>query len=126
MARGKYRVETPEQYRAGNEVRVKGGGSGPKTAAAKMALLKPQAQFIIDKFGGARELARVLKEFSDNPEHHFAPSTIYRWMYPKDVGGQGGEIPARHIKLIIRAARFAGILLTDKDIYPHLFPGQLE
>lgn len=97
---------------------VKGSGAGPKTAAEKRALIYPQAQTIIAKFGGPRELARVLKEVSDDPKEHYHPSTIYRWMYPEDAGGTGGEIPTPALKTIIKAARVAGVLLTPDDIYP--------
>jgi hypothetical protein len=97
---------------------VRGGRTGPRTAADKRALIFPQAQTIIAKFGGPRELARVLKEVSDDPNDHYHPSTIYRWMYPQDVGGTGGEIPLPALKTILKAARVAGVMLTADEIYP--------
>lgn len=80
----------------------------------------PQAQSIISKFGGARELARTLKECSDDINDHYNPSTIYRWMYPRDKGGTGGEVPTAALKSILKCARLAGIMLSTKDLYPHL------
>ncbi len=127
MGKAKYRHEVPETYYSSSDgIRYKGTGPGRKTAAEKLSYIKPQAQNIIDKFGGARELARVLVAMSDDPNHHFSPSTIYRWMHPQSVGGSGGEIPSRHIKLILRAARFAGILIAENEVYPHLFPPKIQ
>lgn len=122
----KYTRVVVDTYRVKSQICVRGARPGPRSAEEKrMFFALPQAQSIIHKFGGARELARVLREMSDDPKHHLNPSSIYRWMYPREVGGFGGEIPARHIKLIIKAARFAGIFLEEKDIYPHLFPPPL-
>lgn len=104
---------------SGGRVYVTGGKVGRRTAEESRALLCPQAQNVIDKFGGARELARVLEDMC--PEKALNASTIYRWMYPREAGGSGGEIPVQHIKLIMRAARYAGILLRTEDLYPHIF-----
>lgn len=99
---------------------VIGGGAGPKTAEDRRQLLCPQAQSVVAKFGGPRELARIFKECSDDPNDHYNPSTIYRWMYPKEAGGCGGELPLAALQLIMRVARLAGVILTTADIYPHL------
>ena len=120
MAKGKYLKERPESYLTGNRIVVKRPpGRKPKSAANEMHC--PQAQNIIEKFGGARELARVLAEVCPDPKDHYNPSTIYRWTYPRSVGGSGGEIPAYALKTIVRVARIAGVLLTSADLYPHLF-----
>lgn len=117
MGRSKYARQLPETYIVSGQVRHRDGKDGPRSAAEKKALLCPQAETVIRKFGGARELARILAAMGKP----INPSSIYRWMHPKEVGGSGGEIPVRHIKLIMKAARMAGILLTTNDLYPHIF-----
>jgi hypothetical protein len=121
MPKGKYLKPMPETRLSGNKIYVKDGGCGPMSTAQKQALLCPQAQNIIAKFGGARELARVLKEASEDSRDHYNPSTIYRWTYPKSEGGTGGEIPTAALKTIVKVARLAGVLLTPEDLYPHLW-----
>lgn len=117
----KYVKNQPETYRAGKIISVKGGKRGPRTDDDRRALICPQAQSVVAKFGGPYELARTLKECSDDPEDHYSPSTIYRWMYPKEAGGTGGEIPTRGIQAVMKVARLAGVMLTTEDIYPHIF-----
>lgn len=99
---------------------IVGGRAGPRTAEDRRKLCHPQAQSVVAKFGGPRELARTLKACSDDPKDHLHPSTIYRWMYPKEVGGSGGEIPTPALQLILKVARLAGVILSTDDIYPHM------
>lgn len=110
----------PETKLNSGKRQIVGGTRGHMSLEERRALLYPQAESIINKFGGARNLARTLKECSDNPEDHYNPSTIYRWMYPVEMGGTGGEIPVHALKTILRCARLAGIMLSTKDIYPHV------
>lgn len=105
--------------RNGRTVSIVGGKPGPRTREAQQLLLHPQAETVINKFGGARELARAIKELF--PEDCYNPSSIYRWMYPVSAGGTGGEIPAPALKKVIKAARYMGILLTPEDLYPQKF-----
>ena len=69
-----------------------------------------QAESIISRFGGPRDLARAIGA---------APSTVYKWTYPLGVNeGTGGMIPSRQHRAIHAAARREGILLTANDWYP--------
>lgn len=77
---------------------------------------RSQAERIIEKFGGARRLARILKE--TDPKNSLTPSSIYRWLYPKEKGGTGGKVPTQSLETVMRAARFEGILLTTEDLFP--------
>lgn len=97
------------------------GLAGISKADAKLALVYPQAANIIAKFGGASELCRMVNMVLRPDEVPWAPSTIYRWTYPVEAQGTGGEIPTRKIKTVLRAARLAGILITIEDLYPKLF-----
>lgn len=114
--RSKYIKPQPETYKRGSKVHVKGASK----ANNRPKLICPQAQSLISKFGGPRELARVLKAASDDPKDHYNPSTIYRWLYPVEKGGTGGNIPGPALTAILKVARLAGVILTTKDIYPHL------
>lgn len=44
--------------------------------------------------------------------------TTYRWTYPRDKGGAGGQIPQRNIQRMIQGAQADGISLTLADFYP--------
>ena len=110
----------PTKYRPDSkQVGVVGIGAGDSIPAA-LTLIRPQAQTLVAKFGGPRELSRILEQCSDDPKDHIDPSTIYRWMYPKDKGGTGGEIPLQSLRLILKCARLAGVMLKSADIYPEL------
>ena len=121
--KSKYIRPMPAFYKDGAKIKLEGGGDGPRTPAQNHALIRPQAQSIIMKFGGARELARTLRECSDDPRDHFTPSAIYRWMYPREAGGRGGEIPLPALQTILRCARIAGVMLSPEDIYPNVVNG---
>lgn len=91
--------------------------NNPKTPFLKQpnAVFQPepmsQAERIISKFNGARNLARALKEVGINR----APSSIYRWAYPTEKGGLGGVVPPKLWPAIIKAGRLYGILITPDD-----------
>lgn len=67
-----------------------------------------QANRVIKKFGGPYRLAELLD---------CAPSTIYRWTYPRPRG-TGGLIPSSMLPEVLLAAELAGIKLTSKDLTP--------
>lgn len=119
MGRVKHIRPAVATRRNGRTIQIIGGKSGPRSREARALLVHPQAESVINKFGGARELARAIKDCF--PEDHYNPSSIYRWMYPKSAGGTGGEIPGYALKKIIKAARMMGILLTPEDLYPQKF-----
>lgn len=119
MGKIKHKRKLPETRLNSGKINYVGVKTGRKSRADKKALKFKQAEVVISKFGGARELARVLKEMCPDPADHYNPSTIYRWTYPPP-DGTDGEIPVRAIKTIIRAARFAGIFLKMEDLYPDM------
>lgn len=73
-----------------------------------------QAARIFARFGGPGNLCRALKEAGAERER----SAVYKWSYPKNKGGTGGFVPSSAIEDVKRAARYAGILLTDADWAP--------
>ncbi len=77
---------------------------------------KSQAERILQKFGGPRAFLVALKHV--DPDQILAVSSVYRWLYPVDKGGTGGIIPTHVLPAVVRAARFEGILLTERDFYP--------
>jgi hypothetical protein len=120
----KYKSNIPETkvFSNGNIVFMD-GLCGPRTPEEKMSYIYPQAEGIIRKFGGAGKLAKVLIAMNpEDPNFHWNRSSILRWTYPKAVGGTGGEIPTQALKTVVKAARFAGIVLTLEDLFPNLLP----
>lgn len=79
---------------------------------------KSQAARIINKFGGAVRLARILAEIG-KPK---SVETIYRWTYPRSRSGTDGYIPATVWPDLIQAARAEGLLLTSEDFDPRARP----
>jgi hypothetical protein len=119
----KFKSDIPEIYTYSNgHIHFRDGKDGPRSAEERLKLIYPQAEGIIKKFGGAGELSRIIKAICPDPKDHWNRSSIYRWTYPVESGGTGGEIPARAMKTIIKAARYAGIVLTPKDFYPNFIP----
>jgi hypothetical protein len=80
-----------------------------------------QAQRIIEKFGGARSLARALDKLGD-PNVKRDPSVVFRWSYSKAKGGTGGRIPSTILDAVQAAARLEGILITPLDLYGDTMP----
>jgi hypothetical protein len=66
------------------------------------------AHKIIAKLGGEKTVAELLG---------LELSGVYRWSYPRDRGGTGGRIPARHIKPLIAAAKARGKRLSLNDFF---------
>lgn len=46
--------------------------------------------------------------------------SCYRWTYPKEKGGTGGQIPQRHWTTIIEGAKADGHAVTHSDFLPRL------
>jgi hypothetical protein len=44
-------------------------------------------------------------------------SRVYRWTYPKDRGGTGGIIPAKHQQTLLEKAKAADIRLRPADFF---------
>lgn len=80
--------------------------------------LENQAERVIRRFGGARNLARALLDIGIKQ----SPSSIYKWTYPKERSGTDGIIPTAQMKQICEAARIQGILLTSEDLDPRPIP----
>ena len=79
------------------------------------AAKQTMAERVIYKFGGARDLWRMINEVAPGT---IDASAIYRWTYPREKGGTGGIIPTRNLALILKAARLQGILLDEGDFHP--------
>lgn len=75
---------------------------------------RSQAESVIDKFGGARQLQEALAAAG----YPLNIVTIYRWTYPRDRKGCGGFIPTAAWPAILDAARLAGVLLTADQFDP--------
>jgi hypothetical protein len=69
-------------------------------------LMQP-ARDVVDKFGGCRQLARVLR---------IHPSTISRWTASAAVKGTNGRIPQKYWGPIIMAAQDRGFSLSVNDL----------
>ncbi len=122
MRKTKYKSDIPETYLSEGKPVFKGLGTGLRTDEENRALVYPQAEGIIRKFGGAGELCRVFKTmYPDNPENQWNESSIFRWTYPKEAGGTGGYIPQTAMRIVVKAARYCGIVLTVEDLYPDLY-----
>ncbi len=119
MARKPNRRPLQYKYSDGNLFPIT-GKNGNITEEEKRSRVQPQAMNIIDKFGSAAELCRAIK-FSNPEKYHLNESSVYRWMYARDKGGTGGEIPSSNMRAVLRAARYSGIILTVDDLYPDLF-----
>ena len=78
--------------------------------------MKSQAERIIDKFGGARNLSRATRLLGSASKYR-SPAVIYRWTYSRERGGTGGRIPSSALDAVLEAARLEGILITPHDLY---------
>jgi len=67
-----------------------------------------QAKRIIEKFGGARRLARLLG---------LAPATVYKWDYPMARGGTGGLIPVEYHQPLLDLAAAERVDLSPEDFF---------
>lgn len=69
------------------------------------------AHRIIKKLGGPRAVADMLG---------MSVTGVYKWTYPKEVGGVNGLIPAKRQLELMIAAKQRGIILTAEDFFPQL------
>lgn len=63
---------------------------------------------IISKFGGHDVVSHIVG---------IDRSNVHRWTYPKDKGGTGGIIPARHQPVLLAKAQEMGIDLKPSDFF---------
>ncbi len=63
---------------------------------------------VVEKCGGARAVAKMAGV-------HI--SRVHRWTYPKERGGTGGHVPAKHQQAILDGARRLGVDLTPADFF---------
>lgn len=82
----------------------------PNIANMKTAEMTP-ARKVILLFGGHTAVSHLLNV--DRPQ-------VHRWEYPRERGGTGGRIPARHHPTLLRLASERGIPLTLADLNPEL------
>lgn len=120
----RYHMTALKPYdRPGEHARFETGEmrSTPNGGELKDPPPRSQAQRVIDKFGGPRRLAALLRVIdpprADGKIRH-TPSSVYRWTYPRERGGTAGRIPAHVLPLVMKAARLEGIFLTPDDLYP--------
>ena len=55
-----------------------------------------------------------------DPDSTWNLSTIYRWDYPIEKNGRGGDVPPKALRAIKKAARLSGVMLYDEDFIPGL------
>lgn len=81
---------------------------------------KSQAQRVYAKFGGPAHLAIALRQAhkAGAVAKKYAPSTVYRWDYPKAKGGTGGIIPNGAWPDIHALAKRRGVFITTDDLFP--------
>lgn len=73
---------------------------------APMSTVDPAAT-VLARFGGSGPLAQLLR---------LDRSAVHRWALPKQRGGSGGLIPARHHQRLLTLAAEQGIALTAADL----------
>lgn len=66
------------------------------------------ARSIIEKCGGAQEVARITGR---------DVSRVYRWTYPRERGGSGGIIPHGEATKLLAWARETGASLSAADFF---------
>ena len=66
------------------------------------------AERVIEKLGGPKRVAKVLK---------IDQSNVYRWNYPRKKGGNDGQVRGRHMQKLLAYARKHGIDLDPSDFF---------
>lgn len=67
------------------------------------------ARTVIERFGGEAKVAEVTGASMTAP---------YRWTYPRDRGGTGGNIPQKHHRALLEYAKQNDIELSAEDLLP--------
>jgi hypothetical protein len=67
------------------------------------------ARSVIAKAGGVDAVASITGKHV---------SRIYRWMYAKDKGGTGGQVPYDDALKLLAHARVEGLSLDASDFFP--------
>jgi hypothetical protein len=70
--------------------------------------MKPVAEQIIEKCGGARSVAEMLG---------IDVASVHKWKYPSSKGGTNGLVPASRQQELIECARNRGIDLCPDDFF---------
>jgi hypothetical protein len=70
--------------------------------------LSSPARTVIAKLGGPKVVARLLGLHA---------SSVYRWTYPKALGGGAGIVPSRHQARLMLLAKAQGIPLWPSDFF---------
>ena len=98
----------------------------PATARASIgALISPQMDILIRKFGSQRALASALQLVApDYPEISASFNAVSRWRLPYTChAGNGGQVPSYCVRALLHTARLHGVVLTHEDLIPmHLIP----
>lgn len=66
------------------------------------------ASSIIEAFGGVEKVSAVTGK-------HI--SRVYRWMYPKSLGGTGGVIPQAEAEKLLQHAREQNLPITAEQFF---------
>lgn len=79
---------------------------------------------VISRFGGVAKFVAALKEV----DYSLNRNTVYAWRASKkeSKNGQDGVIPNRHMPMIMEAARWAGVILTESDLDPRRHLSEAE
>jgi len=87
----------------------------------KHEMIMTPAECVVRRFGGVYRLCNAVNAYQGEDAVKLSPSTVYRWMYPKEKGGMGGLIPNAKVELVLRAARYSGVLIVPEDLTPKPF-----
>jgi len=92
-------------------------GRGNASLLEKAMCRQNQAERVLNKFGGATNLVRLVKEVY--PDSKLAVATVQRWKNRNlRTNPAGGIIPATQMYMLLYVARLHGIYLTPKDCFP--------
>jgi hypothetical protein len=69
--------------------------------------MKTPAEIVIERFGGVRPLARLLK---------VAHTSVARWPLPKIKRGSGGLVPSQYHRRLLDLAADRGVKLSTTEL----------
>ena len=70
--------------------------------------MKTPAEIVIEKCGGHKEVARITGR---------SLATVYKWTYPPERSGTGGEVPLGAAKSLLAAARRGEVDISPADFF---------